>query len=487
MNWNPITDLPDDWKALASPEILSLVTVWNEQAGRLKETGAFKSYMDRLRREIAIETGIIERLYSLDRGVTLLLIEHGIDEALIPHGTTDQPVQQVVALIRDQETAVEGLFDFVKGQRQLSTSYIKQLHQILTRNQEYTDAVNSLGNPMRVRLLRGEWKKQPNNPIRSDGSAHKYAPPEQVASEMDKLIEWHRKHDQLSIPPEVEAAWLHHRFAQIHPFQDGNGRVARLLASLVFIKAEWFPLILTRDDRSNYISALEMADQGDLTQLVELFVKSQKRAFIRSLSLSEQVLENNRRTKAIISSISDKLRQDLQKTEQAKLQQAEDRAQILFLIAKDRLQEIADEISLSVSHLIDGAKVFTAFASATSEKSHYHQHQVVETAKQLDYYANLRNYHSWVQLVIDIGRPTHILVSFHVLGYKHRGLLACSACAYHRDLTAEGDTSVNEIQALTNSPFEFAYAEVQDQLIQRYKQWLETAIVSGLEYWNKSL
>lgn len=185
MMWRPITDLPDVWKNRSSPELISLVTVWEEQAGRLRQSGAFKTYMDRLRREIAIETGIIERLYSLDRGVTQLLIEHGIDEALIPYGATDRPVQQVVALIKDQE-----------------------------------------------------------------------------------------------------AAWLHHRFTQIHPFQDGNGRVARLLASLVFIKAGWFPLILTRDDRSNYISALEEADRGNLTHLVELFTDRQKRAFIRSLGLS---------------------------------------------------------------------------------------------------------------------------------------------------------------------------------------------------------
>ncbi|MEZ4659035.1 MAG: hypothetical protein R2911_15835 [Caldilineaceae bacterium] len=78
--------------------------------------------------------------YTLDRGVTRLLIEQGINEALISHDQTDRPVQQVVALIRDQETAIEGLFDFVGGQRQLSTSYIKQLHQVLTYHQEYTEA-----------------------------------------------------------------------------------------------------------------------------------------------------------------------------------------------------------------------------------------------------------------------------------------------------------------------------------------------------------
>jgi Fic family protein len=47
-----------------------------------------------------------------------------------------------------------------------------------------------------------------------------------VAAEMDKLVELHREHRAAGVAPEVESAWLHHRFTQIHPFQDGNGRVA---------------------------------------------------------------------------------------------------------------------------------------------------------------------------------------------------------------------------------------------------------------------
>ena len=132
MHWEPITDLPQDWKKIASSELPPLVTVWNEQAERLRASGEFQRFMDRLRREIAIETGIIEQLYNIDRGITRLLIERGINEALIPHGATDRPIQQVVALIKDQEAAIEGLFDFVGGQRTLSSFYIKQLHQVLT-------------------------------------------------------------------------------------------------------------------------------------------------------------------------------------------------------------------------------------------------------------------------------------------------------------------------------------------------------------------
>ena len=306
MQWQPIEDLPSNWEKLASAELPPLVTVWNEQAQRLRSSGEFKTFMERLRREIAIETGIIERLYTLDRGITRLLIEQGINEALIPHGATDRPIKQVVSLIQDQEAAIEGLFDFVGGQRTLTTFYTKQLHQLLTQNQDTTEAKTSTGQIIRVHLITGDWKKLPNNPERPDGSMHEYCPPEQVASEMDNLIQWHHQHQTRQIPPEVEAAWLHHRFTQIHPFQDCNGRVARCLASLVFIQAGWFPLVLTRDDRGAYITASEQAEQGDLSNLINLFSRSQKQAFIRSLGLSEQILSEARRAQVVIASIADK-------------------------------------------------------------------------------------------------------------------------------------------------------------------------------------
>ncbi len=81
---------------------------------------------------------------------------------------------------------------------------------------------------------------------------------------MDRLIHWHEEHVQREIPPEVEAAWLHHRFTQIHPFQDGNGRVARAIASLIFIKANWFPLVVRSDEKAKYLDELEKADFGNL-------------------------------------------------------------------------------------------------------------------------------------------------------------------------------------------------------------------------------
>lgn len=69
---------------------------------------------------------------------------------------------------------------------------------------------------------------------------------------------------------------MHHAFTQIHPFQDGNGRVARALASIDFIEAGLFPLVVRREDRDVYIEALRSADAGDLGPLVRYFADVQQ-------------------------------------------------------------------------------------------------------------------------------------------------------------------------------------------------------------------
>ena len=283
MAWEPITGL-GDWRRLASRELPPLAAVWNEQRASLSETEGLKEFNERLTREWAIETGILERLYTLDRGVTQLLIERGIDEALISSEDTDQPPELVAALIKDQKDAVDWLFEFVRSERPFAESFIKELHALITRHQSTATGRDHLGRRTEIPLRRGAYKLRSNNPTTPDGSVHEYCPPEQVTIQMERLIELHDRYLEEKAPPEVLAAWLHHRFTHIHPFQDGNGRVARALASLVFIREGWFPLVVHRDQRSSYIEACESADRGDLAPLVDLFAAAQRKAFMAAPS-----------------------------------------------------------------------------------------------------------------------------------------------------------------------------------------------------------
>jgi hypothetical protein len=76
--------LPADWSGLTDGELGPLLQFWNDQRGDLDQTGALKIFRERLVREWAIETGQIEGVYDLDRGITQTLIERGINADLIP-------------------------------------------------------------------------------------------------------------------------------------------------------------------------------------------------------------------------------------------------------------------------------------------------------------------------------------------------------------------------------------------------------------------
>src|SRR5262249_55990391 len=137
---------------------------------------------------------------------------------------------------------------------------------------------------VRVKMERGAFKLRPNNPVTPDGLTHFYCPPEQVPGEMERLVAMHSEHERLGITPELIATRLHHRFTQIHPFQDGNGRVARALATLVLLKASWTPMVVTRDERETYLRSLESADAGDLGSLVQLFGRLAERGIAQALA-----------------------------------------------------------------------------------------------------------------------------------------------------------------------------------------------------------
>lgn len=280
--WEPITDLPENWQSLADPAVARLREDW----GRRRETlpaHVVEDFRQRLGRRWAIETGIIERLYDLDRGVTELLIEHGFDAALIPDGATDVEPAWLAKVLEDQHAGLNMVFDVIARDRELSVSFVKELHALLTRQQADTEAIDQFGMRIRVPLPHGQFKTRPNNPRRPDGTIHEYCPPEQVDGQMDQLLAWHQGHNY--VPPEVEASWLHHRFTQIHPFQDGNGRVARALASHVLIVGGGFPFIVDREDKGAYIQALEEADGCNLCPLISVVAGQQQLALGQALSL----------------------------------------------------------------------------------------------------------------------------------------------------------------------------------------------------------
>ncbi len=479
--WQPITDLPDDWQRLADTELPPLACVWADQRGRLAESGEVERFNERLRRQWAIETGIIERLYDIDRGVTQLLIEKGINASLVSHGDTDRPADEVIAIVKDQQETVEGLFDFVLSRRDLSTSYIKDLHQLLTRHQPTTTGRDGLGRTVATSLRAGDWKQWPNNPTREDGSVFEYCPPEQVGSEMDRLIEMHLRHVAEGVPPEVEAAWLHHRFTQIHPFQDGNGRVARCLATLVFLRAGWFPLVVTRDDRAAYIDALEAADEGELSGLVGLFVAIERKAMLQALDLSEQVVGE--------VAVGDIIAAATEKLLERRRELASQREHAVFTVAAplqaaalQSLTQTADELGASL-RLVDAT--YEVVVSEDQYSMAWHGHEVAAAGRKLGYAPNTRVYHRWYKLTIETDTTAEALVSFHGLGEVFHGVLAVTVTVSRwPDEPVDVPT---DVAIACPRVFQVNYLDDPEAAQARFESWLSESLVIALDQWRRWL
>ncbi len=488
MAWTTIEDLPDDHTDLTSPELASLKDVWLSQKSEIERRASYGDFSRRFSREWAIETGLIEGLYSLDRGITQTLIEQGFDAALIPHAQTNgRGAAQIIQLLRDQERSLEGLFDFIRQERELSVGYIKELHALLTRTQQTTEAVDQFGRLVETPLIRGEWKVLPNNPTRTDGQIHEYCPPVQVQSQMEYLVERHREHFLAAVPAEIQAAWLHHRFTQVHPFQDGNGRVARALASLVLIRAGLFPFHVDRSEREKYIGSLEAADAGDLGLLVQIIVSSQSKSLRRAMSIAEDVNRAGDRNEAIIGAAIRRLRDRFQN-------QTAQQSRVF-----ETLDQLTAELTSKLSRLrttiegqVGNLPISVFEGSSTGETQHYFNWDVQEVGRENGYFANWRKFHRWRLLGIkqDFGPGESssfmLIFSAHASGTQFSGGLAVAAFGRWREQFRE-PTAEKPAAPLTETVFSLYYNERPEHVLRRFSPWVDEAIQNGLAVWQRTI
>lgn len=485
--WHPIKDLPEKWSDLKDSQVEALMAAWQEQAKRLQGTHTYTEFLTRLRRQWAVETGILERLYSLSDGATKTLIEKGLDAAFIGREDTDQDPTDVAAIIQDQHTAIEGLYQLISGQRPLGTSYIKELHRTLTEHQTLYHGRDTLGQAVMRALPKGEWKKLPNNVEGPEGFSFEFCPPEQVDSEVDSLLAKHRTHEEeWHVPPYVEAAWIHHAFTLIHPFTDGNGRVARCLATLVFLRHNWFPLVVTRNDRAEYISSLREADRGDLRRLVTLFVVLQRRAIREAFSLSEALAVEKIAIGSILNAVKNRFSR-LRQEQETQKRQVLDIADSLQEHVSMRLEEVAEEVTQALKEQDNRFKAYSTNAARGQDNAGYNYYQTVGCAKTHGYFANLEAYQAWADLTILTGTRTELLFAFHGMGKGSTGVIACAAMYYTKQASDGRETMIGEVTPLSEEPFALTYSEDPKAVLRRFKDWVTDRIILGLDRWRQDL
>jgi len=156
--------------------------------------------------------------------------------------------------------------------RVITESDIRDLNKIILKEAFWKPAETADGQPTRKEIIPGQYKTAPNNVRLPNGGMFSFASVEDTPPRMSALAAWMRQElESPTLHPVAFAAKLHHDFVLIHPFDDGNGRVARLLVNYVLMRSGYLPLIVRTEDKTNYLTALQLADAGELSTLIAYF------------------------------------------------------------------------------------------------------------------------------------------------------------------------------------------------------------------------
>jgi len=210
-------------------------------------------------------------------------LTYGETKALILFGQTAQakPLKDHLEMTGHDE-AVKVIEEVVRQERPLTESFIRELHTLILKEPYERPAQTPDGISTVRRIAVGQYKTSPNHVLTKTGEMFYFASPEETPAKMEELMNWYNENlNNEETNAVLFATEFHYKFIRIHPFDDGNGRMARLLMNLILMQKGYPPAIIKSEDKEEYYNALQQADAGQ----IEYFFNYLCIQVIRSLEL----------------------------------------------------------------------------------------------------------------------------------------------------------------------------------------------------------
>ena len=189
-------------------------------------------------------------VYNTDRIEGNPLTMQDVKTIITTGGLNVEKNKKAVLETVNSRTALDNIFDTT---HELTLDFIKNIH-LATQLGLDPDA--------------GKYKTSEN--CITDDAGHvmdNTTPVEFVEKRMGSLINWYNENKK-KLHPFVLATIIHNQFVYIHPFNDGNGRVARLLFNFVLIKNGFFPIIFYNDEKEKYYAWIRSGKDGTIKQFL---------------------------------------------------------------------------------------------------------------------------------------------------------------------------------------------------------------------------
>jgi Fic family protein len=171
-------------------------------------------------------------------------LTYGETELLLLHDrTTGNHSHREYLEMKAHDVGIEHVRTLADDQTRLLTEGdIRDLNKIILKESFWKAAETADGQPTRKEIIPGQYKTTPNNVRLPNGDIFFFASVEDTSPKMQAFAVWLRQElESPTLHPAAFAAKLHHDFVLIHPFDDGNGRVARLLVNYVLMRSGYLP------------------------------------------------------------------------------------------------------------------------------------------------------------------------------------------------------------------------------------------------------
>lgn len=299
----------------------------------------------------------------------------------------------------------------------LTEKFIKDLNQTILVRNFWKDAVTQDGQSTRREIQVGEYKKYPNSVIQSNGEIFEYASPQETPMLMGDLVKWYNEEADKKEFSTVElAAILHYRYIRIHPFDDGNGRVARLLVNYVLYKNDLPPIIIKTAEKKEYLRALQQADAGDLWAFVNYMM--QQSAWSLDLSIKaakgEEIEDQDdweKQLSLLKKGLGDKSNEVVKKSEESIKAVFENVVKPFVAQLEDKVSQFDSLFMARYSKLIWNNKGENLYENLTSDLSHFDFTKI----ESLNISFRFEDYRSpFIKMVMHAGK---IIFTFHQNAY----------------------------------------------------------------------
>ena len=219
--------------------------------------------MDELVASIAAKKAKLDALRPLS-GEALARLEHYYDIELTYtsnaiEGNTLSPVETTLVIEQGITVAGKPLKDHLEALDHYEA--MRYVRELARKDEPLTQSNVRTLHGLVVKRSRPELAGRYadlNRYVRTDAGRHEFPSPAEIPALMGEFADWLK--DAPASP--ASAFTAHRRLVDIHPFNDGNGRTARLLMNLVLIRGGYPPIAVRPEDRLDYIRALQRSQAG---------------------------------------------------------------------------------------------------------------------------------------------------------------------------------------------------------------------------------